>query len=346
VPLQDLKKPNELGNYIRDKIEVWSMIRTTVVGNYPKISSDKNVPNLRNALNQFDQKKISKEKLEEVYKATILRVIKEQEDAGIDIITDGQVRWDDLVTPFAKYIEGCEINGLLRFFDNNVYYRKPVIKSRMVFKNFTTLDDYEFAKANSSKKIKVALPGPLTWAKLSLDECYKDLKSLMIDFSQILRKEVQKLDEEGIEYIQFDEPSLCNFPQEIGLMKESLKTITTSLKAKSILFLYFGNIKNLAPQLFDLSVDVIGIDLVSKPENLDVILEADVKKEVILGCLDARNTKMEDEKDILRLIDKVSKKIPPEKIYISPSCGLEFLPHENALKKLKFLSSIARKFKA
>jgi 5-methyltetrahydropteroyltriglutamate--homocysteine methyltransferase len=320
------------------------MIKTTVVGNYPKVSSDKNVPNLRNALNQFDQKKISKEKLEEVYKATILRVLKEQEDAGIDIITDGQIRWDDLVTPFAKNIEGCEINGLLRFFNNNVYYRKPVIKSRIAFKDYTTLEDYKFAKANSFKKLKVVLPGPLTWAKLSLDEYYKNLRTLVKDFSQILRKEAQKLDQEGVEYIQFDEPSLCNFPQEIGLVKESLKIITLGLKAKSILFLYFGSIKNLTSGLFDMPVDVIGIDLVSKPENLSAILEGDFKKEVILGCLDARNTKMEDEKEIFKLIEKVAKKIPPEKIYVSHSCGLEFLPHENALKKIKLLSSIAKQF--
>ena len=320
------------------------MIRTTVVGNYPKISSDKNVPNLRNALNQFEQKKVSAEKLEEVYKATILRVIKEQEDAGIDIITDGQIRWDDLVTPFAKNIEGCEINGLLRFFNNNVYYRKPVIKSRIAFKDYTTLEDYKFAKANSFKKLKVVLPGPLTWAKLSLDEYYKNLKTLVEDFSQILRKEAQRLDEEGVEYIQFDEPSLCNFPQEIGLVKQSLKIITSGLKAKSILFLYFGSIKNLTPELLNLAVDIIGIDLVSKPENLDALLKADVKKEVILGCLDARNTKMEDEKETFKLIEKVAKKIPPEKIYFSPSCGLEFLPHENALKKIKLLSSIAKQF--
>lgn len=320
------------------------MIRTTVVGNYPKISSDKNVPNLRNTLNQLEQKKISAEKLEGDYKATILRVIKEQEDAGIDIITDGQIRWDDLVTPFAKNIEGCEINGLLRFFDNNVYYRKPVIKSRMTFRDYTALEDYKFAKANSSKKLKVVLPGPLTWAKLSLDEHYNSLNTLVKDFTQILQKEAQRLDQEGVEYIQFDEPSLCSFPQEIGLVKESLKKLTPGLKAKSILFLYFGSLKNLSAELFDLPVDVIGIDLVSKPENLDIILKADVKKEVILGCLDARNTKMEDEKEILKLIEKVSKRIPSDKIYISPSCGLEFLPHENALKKLKLLSSIAKQF--
>jgi 5-methyltetrahydropteroyltriglutamate--homocysteine methyltransferase len=320
------------------------VIKTTVVGSYPKISSDKNVPNLRNALNQFEQNRISEEKLEKVYKATIIRVLKEQENAGIEIITDGQVRWDDLLTPFARNIEGCEVNGLLRFFDNNFYYRKPVIKSKMVFKDFTTLEDFKFAIANSNKSLKVVLPGGLTFAGLSLDEYYKDLMSFGMDYSQILKKEIQRLDMEGVDYIQLDEPSLCFVPQEISLLKESLRTIFSGIKAKTILFLYFGSIKNLVPELFDLPVDIIGIDLVSKPENLSFILKADLKKELILGCLDARNTKMEDEKEILKLIEKVSMKIPPEKLYISPSCGLEFLPHENALRKLELLSSIAYKF--
>jgi 5-methyltetrahydropteroyltriglutamate--homocysteine methyltransferase len=320
------------------------VIKTTVVGSYPKISSDKNVPNLRNALNQFEQNRIPEEKLEEVYKATIVRVLKEQEDAGIDIITDGQIRWDDLLTPFAKNIKGCEVNGLLRFFDNNFYYRKPVIKSKMVFKDFTTLADFKFARANSNKSLKVVLPGCLTFSGLSLDEYYKDLTSFGLDYTQILKKEIQGLDLEGVEYIQLDEPSLCFLPREINLLKESLSTIFSGIKAKTVLFLYFGSVKNLVPEIFDLPSDIIGIDLVSKPENLSFILEADLKKELILGCVDARNTRMEDEREILKLVEKVSKKISPEKIYISPSCGLEFLPHENALKKLKLLSSIAYKF--
>jgi 5-methyltetrahydropteroyltriglutamate--homocysteine methyltransferase len=168
--------------------------------------------------------------------------------------------------------------------------------------------------------------------------------SFGMDYRQILKKEIQGLDLEGVEYIQLDEPSLCFVPREISLLKESLRSIFSGIKAKTILFLYFGKIESLIPELFDLPVDIIGIDLVSKPENLSFILEADLKKELILGCLDARNTKMEDEREILKLIERVSKKIPPEKIYISPSCGLEFLPHENALKKLKLLSSIAYKF--
>ncbi|MDH4222886.1 MAG: methylcobamide--CoM methyltransferase [candidate division Zixibacteria bacterium] len=320
------------------------MLKTTVVGSYPKISSDRNVPNLRTALNQFERKKISADELEEVYRATIKRIIKEQEDAGIDIITDGQIRWNDLLTPFAEKIEGCKINGLLRFFDNNFYYRKPVIKSQILFREYTTLGDYQYARKHSNRSLKAVLPGSLTWAKLSDNHHYKDPKNLIADFSLILQKEAKRLDQEGVEYIQFEEPSLCNFPREIDMVRESLKTITPGLKAKTILFLYFGSIRGLIPELFDLPVDVIGIDLVSKPENIALLLETDIKRELILGCLDARNTRIENEEEVLKLIQKVSRKISPDKIYISPSCGLEFLPHENALKKLRLLSSIASRF--
>ena len=115
------------------------MLKTTVVGNYPKITEDRTSVNLRRARNRFDLKKITKEELEQAYQDTLKRVIREQEEAGVDLITDGQIRWDDLVTPFAKNIQGIEIGGLLRFFDNNVYYRRPIIKSKLSFANFSVM---------------------------------------------------------------------------------------------------------------------------------------------------------------------------------------------------------------
>ena len=124
-------------------------MKTTVVGNYPKIISDKNAPNLRNSLNAWEQKKISSEQLEDIYQKTIQRVLKEQSQAGIDIVTDGQIRWDDLVTPLARNISGFEMGGLIRFFNNNVYYRRPVVKSKLSFKAYSTLEQFKFAGAHS-----------------------------------------------------------------------------------------------------------------------------------------------------------------------------------------------------
>jgi 5-methyltetrahydropteroyltriglutamate--homocysteine methyltransferase len=320
------------------------MLKTTVAGNYPKITEDKTQVNLRLALNKFDQKKITLAELEKVYQETIKRVIKEQEEAGLDVITDGQIGWDDLVTPFAKNINGFTIGGLLRFFDNNVYYRRPVVKSKLSSKNYSVVEEFKFAQKNSSLKVKPVIVGAFTFAKLSLDEFYNDEEKLVLDLAEILHKEVLALDQENAEMIQIDEPSLCYYPDKIDLVAKSLKIITQGLKAKIALYFYFGSIKNLVPKLFDLPVDIIGIDIISKPENFGLILDYNGEREIGLGCVDARNTKMETESELLAIFEKITQKIPSHKIYINPSCGLEFLPHSEALKKLKNMVSAVKKF--
>ena len=115
-------------------------------------------------------------------------------------------------------------------------------------------------------------------------------------------------------------------------------------KKPFILFFYFVSVKNLIPKILGFPVDVIGIDVVSKPENLEAILNHNFDKDLILGCLDARNTKIESEEELFSLFEKVTKKIPPEKIYISPSCGLEFLPHEAAVKKITKMVEAVKNF--
>lgn len=320
------------------------MMKTTVVGNYPKISSNKGAVNLRAALNKFDEKKISKEELEEAYNETIIRVIKEQGEAGVDIITDGQIKWDDLVTPFAKNIGGFEIGGLIRFFDNNVYYRRPIVKSKIFFKDYSVVEQFQFAQKHSKNKLKQAIVGPFTFSKLSKDEYYNDTEKLVLDLAEILKKEARRLKELGCEFIQIDEPSLCFEPEKIDLVKEGIRIITKGLNIKTSLFLYFGSIKKLVPKIFDFPMDGIGVDVISKPENLDLILDGFSDKEICLGCLDARNTKLETDTSLLNLFERITKKISNDRLYISPSCGLEFLPHENALMKLKRMVETVKKF--
>jgi len=320
------------------------MLKTTVVGNYPKISSDKNAPNLRNALNLKDQGKISPEKLEETIQETIKRVIKDQEDAGVDIITDGQIRWDDLVTPVAKNIKGVEIGGLIRFFDNNVYYRRPIIKSKVSFKNYSTVDQFKFAQANAQKPVKAVLPGPFTLGKLTMDQNYNNINNLTLDLAEILNQEAKELEKAGAKFIQLDEPALCYNPDKVDLAIKAVEKTFEGIKSQKILYFYFGNVNRLFPRILEAPVDVIGVDVVSKPENLNVVLDNEFELDLILGCLDARNTKLEKQEELFALFQKVIKKIPAERISISPSCGLEFLPHETALKKLKRMTEAVQNF--
>jgi 5-methyltetrahydropteroyltriglutamate--homocysteine methyltransferase len=320
------------------------MLKTTVVGSYPKITGDRKAVNLRRERNRFDRKKISAAELERAYQDTIRRVIKEQEEAGVDLITDGQVRWDDLVTPFARNIDGIEIDGLLRFFDNNLYYRRPVIKSKISFRDYSVVEQFKFARDNAKNEVKQVIPGAFTFAQLSRDEFYRDEEKLVLALAEILHREAARLSQEGAGIIQVDEPSLCFHPEKLPLVKESLGIITEGTEAKFALYLYFGPVKDLVPGLFDLPVDIVGMDLVSGQENLDLLLEYWSEKEIGLGCVDARNTKMESVSGLLAVFEKVVKKVPEDKIFVNPSCGLEFLPHAEARRKLKNMVQAARKF--
>lgn len=321
------------------------MIRTTVVGNYPKVSSDKSAPNLRNALNAFDQKKISAEELEKVYQATIQRVIREQEEAGVDLPTDGQIRWDDIATFFAKNFEGAHINGLIRFFDNNVYYRKPVITGELRLKAPASGMEYRTASIHSRRRLKGVVVGPYTLAKMSVDEYYKDEERLVMTLASILRQEVLSLEEAGAEYIQIDEPYLTWAPEGLALAKRALTQMLSSVRAKKILCLYFGSIKPLVPALYELSADIFAVDTVSKPENLGLLLQAPKDKGIVAGCLDARNIKLESKAELFGIYKKLAEQKRLE-TFVSPSCGLEFLPHADAVAKLKWMAQTVKEFES
>ncbi len=319
------------------------MIKTTVVGNYPKISADKSAPNLRNALNAFDQRKIAAEELEKVYQTTIQRVICEQEEAGVDLPTDGQIRWDDIATFFAKNFEGAHINGLIRFFDNNVYYRKPVITGELSLKAAVSGTEYRTASIHSRRRLKGVVVGPYTLAKMSVDEHYRDEEKLVMTLASILRQEVLALQEAGAEYIQIDEPYLTWAPQGLPLAKRALTEMMDGIKVKKILCLYFGSIKALVPALYDFPVDIFAVDTVSKPENLKLLLQAPMNKGIVAGCIDARNIKLESKSELFGIYSKLAAQNRPE-VFVSPSCGLEFLPQADAMFKLKWMVQTVKEF--
>ena len=118
------------------------MMITTAVGNYPKVGDEKrDGARLIRAISQWQKQELSDGGLEQAFQEVTRAAIKDQEAAGLDVVTDGQIRWEDLVTPLAKKIDGFEINGLERYFDNNVYYRRPILLKTPVRKRPIFLSD-------------------------------------------------------------------------------------------------------------------------------------------------------------------------------------------------------------
>lgn len=317
----------------------------TVVGNFPKVGDSREEQKWRQGMEAIQQKKISSSEWEEIQKKITREVIEIQIAAGISLITDGQVRWvDPLIWPVRK-LAGISQNGLIRFFDNNVYYRQPVIEKAVRWEEPILVSDFLFAKqaAGTRAEVKAVLPGPYTSARLSKNNHYSKWEELVLDYAKALAQEAKALESAGAGFIQWDEPALSFHPEEISLAVKALEVCVKSLtKAKIALYTYFGGIEKIFKSLMNFPVHVLGIDLVSHSGSVQALRDIPSSRELALGILDARNTGMEKEEELRKLLSLFPKNA--EKIkYINPSCGLEFLPREVAVKKLQLLGGLAKK---
>lgn len=318
---------------------------TTVVGSYPKVAEGSYGTHVIGALNRRQREEVSDVELERVFRQVTEAVVNEQEAEGLDLLTDGQIRWEDLVTPLARRLEGFEINGLTRWFNNNIYYRRPVLHNAPKRRGPVLVEDYRFAAQCARKPVKAVLPGPYTFVRLSEDRHYGSERAFVLRMAEILNEEAKALAQAGAPIVQFDEPALGFGTSNIKLAVEALRVAIRGVTAKTAVYTYFGSLDGTFEALMRTPVDIIGIDVVSHPTNLSAVKRTKVTKALALGCLDARNTKLESVTELHALFDVVRKRIPLDRVYVNPNCGLEFLPHPQALEKIRRLVHAVRTYR-
>lgn len=319
-------------------------IRTTVVGSYPKPPKEGQTFTIRKTLHALEKETATVEDLHAAQDDLVRTVIAEHDEAGIDLITDGQGRWDDILTPFARNMAGFEIGGLLRWFDNNTYYRRPVCTGPVEWRGPSSVDAWRFTSEAATAEVKAVIPGPITFTRGSVDEHYADHEAFVLAVAGVLAQEARELEAAGAKYIQIDEPALLGAPEDLPLAIEAIGLITSELSsASSFLATYFGDAKRLGEEIFRIPVDGFGFDLVSGPENIELIGSAPPGKQIVAGVLDGRNTKLEDEADLCRLLEDLAGTLGAGRLWASPSCGLEYLPREKAQAKLHHLATAAKK---
>ena len=316
---------------------------TTAVGNYPKLSSQAQAPSLRRAISQLDTGRITELEFNAVTEEVTREVIGEQVEAGLDLITDGQIHWDDGQTYFARSIKGFTLNGLLRYFDTNTYYRQPIPERELEWQGPITVNDFKLAQDASAKPVKPVITGPFTLGYLSQEGCYADRAALVLELARILNKEALALDEAGATVIQFDEPAILRYKQDFPLLQKASEIVTAGVKAKTAICTYFRDASGIHQQLFQLPFQVIGLDFVGGKGNYELIQDMPADKELSAGIMDARNTRMETVDDLVESIRSISRHVSLDRLYVSPSAGLEFLPRDTAQAKLARLVEGAKK---
>lgn len=155
--------------------------------------------------------RLSEEKLEEAYRSYTRKAFENLKKARIKVITDGLYRWDDIFNPLIRFIDGVEVNGLFKFYENNFFYRSPVVRGELSLKENPLPGWISIAQeikedVYPEAELKAVLPGPVTLAYHSINEYYKDLNELTEAYATVLRELIKELD---VKIMELQEPSLA-----------------------------------------------------------------------------------------------------------------------------------------
>ncbi|MDR5683755.1 MAG: methylcobamide--CoM methyltransferase [Armatimonadota bacterium] len=317
---------------------------TTVVGSYPKVPDLPAPGKWRTGAEKLQRGQITPEAFRAIEDEVTREVIAEQVEAGLDLITDGQIRWEDGQTYFARRMGGFSIDGLQRWFDTNVYYREPVCEGEVTWREPITVEDYRFAVSSSPRPVKPVVTGPYTIARLSQNRHYPTFAEFVLALARTLNRELHALAAERPSWIQVDEPAITQYKPDFPLFRDAMAVLVEGVDAPLALYTYFGDVAGIYPQILDLPFGLIGLDFVAGHRNWEVVQDARFPDDRVLGfgILDARNTRMETVDEVRAALDRVAKIVPLDRLHLSPSAGLEFLPRRVARAKIARIAEVKR----
>ena len=316
-------------------------MKTTVIGAFPKVSDEPSGQQLRTGLHKHDRGEIDDRALDQVYEATTRAAIAELEQAGIDVLNDGQIRWDDLFSPFARAWKNVQRGPLERYYDNNTYFRQPVVRGPITSDGNSVTADLTLARSATQREVKGAVCGPLTFATLCIDEHYRSLETLTLAVADAIAAEVAGLGKAGCTLVDIEDPAIVVHPQHIELAREAYQRIARAGVPIAVQT-YFFPADRVLESLASFPVAQVGIDVRSRDTTVLRRLDAIRERTIVLGIVDARNTRLETEREVASLIEEALKLVPQERLWVAPTTGLEYLPHDVATKKLAALVSGAR----
>lgn len=310
------------------------MFPTSVIGSYPKPKW---------LLRTLANNRISAEEKKRAIDDAVRLVLKEQELAGVDIPSDGEMRRVEMTEYFTARIGGFVFKGPVRVWGNN-YFNKAAVVDKVYYKGPMLVDEFKFTRENTSKRVKVPITGPYTIADWSFNEYYRDKRELAGELAKIIRQEVLELSEAGADFIQIDEPAMSTHPDEVEWGVEVLNEVVKGIGGvKFGVHICYGDYRSLFPYILDAKVDQFALEFTNRKfRDLDLLKEYSYNKELGLGVIDVHNPRVETVEEVKYGISQALNALPPDKIYVNPDCGLKLLSKDIAFQKLKVMVQGAR----
>jgi len=314
------------------------LLPTTVIGSY-------SMPEwLERAKNDFLSRKLSRRDLDEMHDATRKSAIKDQEVAGLDIITDGELQRDNMIDYFTERIPGVQIldQGSKRFYYD---FYESAVRAKIATGALGLADDARFLKRFTTCVPKVNVSGPHTLVKRIRNEHYPTEDAFAFDLARVLNFELKELVRVGVTELQIDEPYYSGFPEDLPWAIRAINALVEGVKAHVTLHICYGNrygkpsfegsYRYLFPTILEAKVQAVSCEFARRgDEDLQLFKEFNVPFKVGYGVIDVKTQEIESASVIADRLRGAMEIVPAEKLVVNPDCGLVRLPREIAFAKL------------
>jgi len=296
----------------------------------------------------------------EAYRRAREEVIGVQQELGFDLVVGGQLRWDDMLAHPLAVHEAVETRGIVRYYDNNNFYREPVVTDELTADGDVAaeLDD---AASHVDDGLQAVLPGPYSLADLGTDEHYGDSAEYLAGVAEFLAGEAGAFPD--VETLFLLDPSLVENPPRAGYdagegedafsdgiegeaVTDAIDTLAGAVDAEVVVYPYWGALdEKTHAHVLDADIDALGYDLVSEPDNnVYNVQEYGTTDDVALGLVDGQNTLVESPETVRERVDWFTGSTPSEEygtVYAVPNTELFYLPENKVEAKLETLANAA-----
>ena len=320
------------------------MLPTTVIGSHA-------MPGwFWTAVGEIDKGNYGRTDVSETFDDAVSLAMLDQERAGVDIISDGEMRRWYFVQSFYKRMTGLVSDPPLRkvgLYGYDSPQRYHTVEKVTVPEGLGIVEEFEYAKTHTARPIKVTCPGPMTLTMhIRPREGYKDRLELAWEFARVINDELKALVEAGAGFIQLDEPSFAVIPGAVRDWVDLYNACVEGVGAKLALHVCFGNLTSrprgkrryrwMFPELLDVKADQLVLEFANREmSESDLWKEFGVEKELGAGVVDIKSFYQETPEDVAERIREMLQYVPAEKLYINPDCGFFQLPRWLTYLKLE-----------
>jgi 5-methyltetrahydropteroyltriglutamate--homocysteine methyltransferase len=313
------------------------LLPTSVIGSY-------SMPEwLERAKNDYLSRRLSRRDLDEMHDVVRKAAIKDQEVAGVDVVSDGEAQRDNMIDYFTERMPGVQIDlGSKRFYYD---FYDSVVRSKLASGSLGLSDEARFLTRFTERAGKISLSGPHTLVKRIQNKHYPSEEAFALDLARILNFEMKELVRAGVTQLQIDEPYYSGFPEDLPWALKAINAMVDGVKAHVTLHICYGNrygkpafegsYRYLFPAILETKVQSVSLEFARRgEEDLQLFKEYDVPFSLGLGVIDVKTQEVESPTLVADRIRRALEIVPAEKLVINPDCGCVRLPRDVAFNKL------------